>query len=195
MLLNTAVENRTQITIRAKRPLAVRLVCRVDIDYEHSVTIVSVSGYSPGRDLSSRRVEGASIHDVLRLDPPPQEIPAIPSPFVVKGPTDTKAKQKERKSNTHPLTLLDADDAIEGQQSRDFRTWHDSTNTHREEAAFVNYKDGIVHLSSSDGTLLQIDERKLAQDDLLYLQSQPVYQKAQRKVTLFSCCSASNLLT
>lgn len=126
----------------------------------------SVSGYPPRRDLSSRRADGASIHEVLQPTPPPQEIPAIPSPFIVRGPADAKAKQKERKR----------------QQSRDFRTWHDSTDTHRQEAAFVDYKGGIIHLSSSDGTLLQIDEHKLSQDDLLYLQSQQVYQKAQRKV-------------
>ena len=142
---------------------------------------MSVSGYSPSRDLSSRRVEGELIPDVLRLDPPPQEIPAIPSPFIVIRPTDARAKPKARKSNTHLLALLDTDDAVEGQRSKDFRTWHDSTLTHREEAAFVDYKDGIVHLSSPEGTLLQVDEHELGQDDLLYLRSQQMYQKAQRK--------------
>ena len=154
---------------------------------------MSVSGYSPSRDLSSRQIEGKSIPDVLKLNPPPQEIPAIPSPFIVKRPTDARAKQKERKSNTHLLALLDTDDVVEGQRSKDFRTWHNSTHTHRKEAAFM--KDGIIHLSSPDGTLLHVDEHELGQDDLLYLRSQQMYQKAQRKVTLFSCCSTYNLLT
>ena len=106
MLLNTAVKNRTQITIKAKKPLAVRLVRRVGIDYEHSVTIMAVNEYPPSRDLPSCRADGTSIHEVLKPTPSPQEIPAIPSPFIVRGPADAKAKQKERKSNTHPLALL-----------------------------------------------------------------------------------------
>ena len=46
----------------------------------------------------------------------------------------------------------------------------------------MDYKAGIVHLSSSDGTLLEISEDKLAPDDLDYLQAQNVYKKAQSKV-------------
>jgi len=50
--------------------------------------------------------------------------------------------------------------------------WHDSTGFHRQEAALVDYKAGIVHLSSSDGTLLEIPESKLSGDDQAYVRSQ-----------------------
>ena len=44
----------------------------------------------------------------------------------------------------------------------------------------MDYKAGIVHLSSSDGMLLEIPEGKLSGNDLNYIRSQDVYRKAQR---------------
>ena len=49
----------------------------------------------------------------------------------------------------------------------------------------MDCKAGIVHLSSSDGVLLEIPESKLSGDDLVYIRSQ-VYRKGQQKVTLYS---------
>ena len=52
----------------------------------------------------------------------------------------------------------------------------------------MDYKAGVVHLSSSDGMLLEIPESSLSEDDLGYVQSQ-VYEKGQQKVTfLFRSC-------
>ena len=50
--------------------------------------------------------------------------------------------------------------------------WYDSTGFHRQEAALVDYQAGIVHLSSSDGMLLEVPESKLSGDDLVYVRSQ-----------------------
>jgi len=47
----------------------------------------------------------------------------------------------------------------------------------------VDYKAGTVHLSSSNGMLLEVPESKLSMDDLNYLRSQEAYKKEQRKVT------------
>lgn len=60
-------------------------------------------------------------------------------------------------------------------------------------AALVHYKEGIVHLSSSDGTLLEIAEDSLSLDDITYLHSQDVYQKAQLKVTRHSLAFCPSL--
>ena len=49
----------------------------------------------------------------------------------------------------------------------------------------VDYKAGVVHLSSSDGTLLEIPESKLSEDDRNYIRSQDVYKKALREVTSY----------
>ena len=46
----------------------------------------------------------------------------------------------------------------------------------------MDYKTGIVHLSSSDGTLLEIPESKLSNEDLTYVRSLGVYTKAQHRV-------------
>ena len=48
----------------------------------------------------------------------------------------------------------------------------------------MGYNDGIVHLSATDGILLEIPEAKLSPNDLTYIQSQDVYKKAQ-KVTSY----------
>ena len=47
----------------------------------------------------------------------------------------------------------------------------------------MDYKAGVVHLSSSDGTLLEIPESKLSPEDLTYVQSLDGYKKEKRKVT------------
>lgn len=49
----------------------------------------------------------------------------------------------------------------------------------------MDYKAGIVQLSSSDGEILEIPEIKLSEDDLSYIRSQDMYRKAHRKVTSF----------
>lgn len=46
----------------------------------------------------------------------------------------------------------------------------------------MDYKAGIVHLSSSDGTLLEIPESKLSGNDLNYIRSQNICRRIQRKV-------------
>jgi hypothetical protein len=46
----------------------------------------------------------------------------------------------------------------------------------------VDNKAGIVHLSSSDGTLLEIPEDKLSPEDLNYLRSIDADKKAKHKV-------------
>ena len=86
--------------------------------------------------------------------------------------------------------------AVEGQQQSDFRTWHDSSGSHWHEAALVDCKDGTVHLSSSDGRLLEINESKLSSGDLNYLQSSDVYRKAHRKVnSSFFCFPVHSLIS
>ena len=45
-------------------------------------------------------------------------------------------------------------------------------------------KAGVVHLSSSDGMLLEIPESSLSEDDLGYVQSQ-AYRKGQQKATFY----------
>jgi hypothetical protein len=77
----------------------------------------------------------------------------------------------------------DLNDIVEGSQDRDFRTWRDSTGIHWHEAALADFRAGTVYLFSSDGTLLEIPEEKLAQDDLIHLQSQDVYKKPHHRVT------------
>lgn len=45
----------------------------------------------------------------------------------------------------------------------------------------MDYKSGIVHLSSSDGILLEIPESKLSSEDLTYIRSLDVCAKAWRR--------------
>ena len=49
----------------------------------------------------------------------------------------------------------------------------------------MGYNDGVVHLSATNGILLEIPEAKLSPNDLTYIQSQDVYKKAQKKVTSY----------
>ena len=59
----------------------------------------------------------------------------------------------------------------------------------------MGYRDGAVHLSSSDGTALEIPEIKLSSDDLAYIQTQDVYKKAKRKVTPYSLLISWRLIS
>ena len=77
------------------------------------------------------------------------------------------------------------DHTFVGWRPRQFRVWHDSTGLHRQDAAIVDYEAGIVHLSSSDGTLLEIPEGKLSPEDLTYVRSQDVYKKGKPKVNCY----------
>ncbi|KAF9648264.1 kinase-like protein [Thelephora ganbajun] len=125
----------------------------------------SVSGNAPTHDPSKRRVGNAPVQPVLQPSPQIPEAPETPSPFITKKPAGSRAAKKERKKL----------------QERSFRTWHDSTGSHREEAALMDYKAGIVYLSSSNGALLEISEGKLSPSDVSYIQSQDMYKKAQGK--------------
>ena len=49
----------------------------------------------------------------------------------------------------------------------------------------MDYQAGVIHLSSSDGTLLEIRESKLSADDLNYIRSQDFYKQVQGKVTSY----------
>jgi hypothetical protein len=91
-------------------------------------------------------------------------------------------RKKGQRDKVYIACRISADtNFAEGLWEEGFRTWHDSTGLHRQEAAFIDYRDGIVHLSSSDGALLEIHEGRLSADDLIYVQS--LYKKLQRKVT------------
>ena len=68
-------------------------------------------------------------------------------------------------------------------QLRGFRMWHDSTGSHRHDAALVDDKAGAVHLSSADGALLEIPKDKLSPEDLNYLRSIDADKKAKSKVS------------
>ena len=46
----------------------------------------------------------------------------------------------------------------------------------------MDYRAGIVRLSSSDGTLLEIPEGKLSPEDSNYVRSLDVYKKGELKV-------------
>ena len=52
----------------------------------------------------------------------------------------------------------------------------------------MDYDGEIVHLSSSDGTLLEIFEGELSLDDLNYVRSLYVHRKGKRKVTSYHFC-------
>ena len=56
----------------------------------------------------------------------------------------------------------------------------------------MGYKDGVVHLSSSDGARLEISEAKLAQEDITYLRSQDVYEMDPLKRKVISCLLRSS---
>ena len=45
----------------------------------------------------------------------------------------------------------------------------------------MDYSAEIVHLSSSDGTLLEIPEGKLCQEDINYVRSQYAYKRGKHK--------------
>jgi len=81
--------------------------------------------------------------------------------------------------------LFGTDPTSVGAQPREFRGWHDSTGSHRQDAALVDYNGGIVHLSSSDGTLLEIPEGKLSPEDQNYVRSQYRRKKRKRTVTTY----------
>ena len=49
----------------------------------------------------------------------------------------------------------------------------------------MDYKAGIIQLSSSDGASLEIPETKLSDGDLNYVRSLGVYKKGKREVTPF----------
>ena len=70
--------------------------------------------------------------------------------------------------------------------------WHDSTGLYRQEAALVDCKGGVVHLSSSDGALLEIPEGRLAQEDITYLMSQDVYEMDRLERKVISCLLRSS---
>jgi len=63
--------------------------------------------------------------------------------------------------------------------------WHDSTGSHRQEAALVDYSAGVVCLFSPDGTLLEIHESKLSPDGLNYVRSLDVDKRWKWKVTVY----------
>ena len=136
----------------------------------------------PNRELPRRRVSNAPIPEALKPPPPSQKASAILSPFVVRTPAGSRTGEKERKS-THnsPSDTVDSDSFVEGLRQNGFRTWHDSTGVYRQEAALVGYKDGIIHLYSSDGARLEIPEVKLAQEDITYLRAQDGCEKCQPK--------------
>ena len=58
----------------------------------------------------------------------------------------------------------------------------------------MDYSGGVVHLSSSDGAVLEIPESKLSPDDLDYVRSLYVHKKGRGKVTSNFCCSPCHLL-
>ena len=58
----------------------------------------------------------------------------------------------------------------------------------------MDYQAGVIHLSSFDGTLLEIRESKLSPDDLNYIRSKDVYKRAQVKVTSYYICFADHPL-
>ena len=123
--------------------------------------------------------------------------PTSPSAFSTnsKNPQDTvsihyqntcRFRGNKERAKEHVLSAgvgFGADHTSVGPQPREFRVWHDSTGLHRQDAALVDYKAGIVHLSSSDGTILEIPKGKLSPEDLTYVQSQDVYKQGKRKVT------------
>lgn len=132
------------------------------------------------------------VESVMRLSTKPSDIPRHLRRFSPLHPrsspkhlhTSRHNRERERVWHTSPTDItIDANVAVEEQQERDFRTWQDSTGLHWQHAALAFYKNGIVHLSSSEGAILEIHEDKLCQDDLIYLQSQDVYKQAQGKVT------------
>lgn len=50
----------------------------------------------------------------------------------------------------------------------------------------MGYKDGVVHLSSSDGAGIEISEDRLCQEDITYIRSQDIYyEKARPKLSSF----------
>lgn len=55
----------------------------------------------------------------------------------------------------------------------------------------MDYSAEIVHLSSPDGTLLEIPEIKLCQEDIDYVRSQDVYKGGERKVNSYLSVSLS----
>ncbi|KAF9781279.1 kinase-like domain-containing protein [Thelephora terrestris] len=114
--------------------------------------------YPPSRDVSRRGVGGITIQQVMQDSPPA----STPSPFVIETPM---AQQKERRK----------------QHSRDFRIWHDTEGLHQQNAALADYKDGVVHLCTADGTFFEIPEERISRQDVDYLRSQDVYKKAFRK--------------
>lgn len=91
----------------------------------------------------------------------------------------------EKKYSSFANNTIDSDCFVEGLRQEGFRTWHDSSGVHRQEAALVGYKDGVVHLSSPDGMLEEISEDKLSRADITYLRSQVVYETAPLKQSSF----------
>ena len=58
----------------------------------------------------------------------------------------------------------------------------------------MGYNSGIIHLSSSDGAVLEIPESKLSRDDLDYVRSLYVHKKGRGKVISNLCRSPYHLL-
>lgn len=71
-------------------------------------------------------------------------------------------EEKDKKYVPLPSIAIETNPTVKELRQRGFRTWQDSTGFHRQEAALVDYEAGIVHLSSSDGVLLEIPENKLS---------------------------------
>ena len=141
-----------------------------------------VNGYSPRRDTS--------IHEVLQYSPPPPEIPATPSPFVAKTPADPKERQRERKSMARSLTLQLALTTLSKNNKK-------GTSEHGTiPLAFTGNMQPSCTIGVGSSTYLHLTAHyyKLARDDRIYLQSQDVYKKAQRKVTFWPLCFPLNLL-
>ena len=112
--------------------------------------------------------------------------------FAMNALNDAADAVEVRRRKLHVVTNdQGASHASVGPQPRQLRVWHDSTGLHRQDAALVDYKAGIVHLPSSDGTLLEIPESELCQEDIDYVRSQDVYKRAERKVNSYLSVSLS----
>ena len=178
------VGNRSQLELQGEQPLILALVRHTYLGHEHGL-IIPIS-----RRLSRRQGPvGASNTNPRGF----YTHVSIHCQNACRLRCSTEAREKKYTSFTS--ITINTNPATKEHKQKESRIWSDSAGLHLQEATLVGYRDGTVHLSSSDGTALEIPEIKLSSDDLAYIQTQDVYKKAKRKVTSYSLLISWRLIS
>ena len=182
--LKGTVGNRSQLELQGKHPLTLALVRHTYLGHEHGLIIPTSKHLSRRQGpvgAFNTNPRGFYTHVSIHCQ----------NAYRLRCGTEAR----EKKYTLFTCIAINTNPAVKEHKQKESRIWSDSAGLHLQEATLVGYKDGTVHLSSSDGTALEIPEVKLSSDDLAYIQTQDVYKKAKHKVTLYSLLISWRLIS